>query len=106
MHLDVRILLVILEADIVLGPVAFDQLIFQDQRFQLGVGDHPLQVCDVRDQAPGLGAVLALLLEVGAHAVAQIHCLAHVDDAALVVAIDVAAGPGGQGLQFGFQLGG
>ena len=101
--LDVGIGLVVAQADVEARPVALDQLVFEDQRLQLGVGDDPLQVGDLGHQAPGAG--FAIGLEVRPDAVAQHDRLADVDHLAVDGAVDVDAGPLRQGVELLRQLG-
>jgi len=54
MHFDVGISLVILEANVVLGPVLFDERVFQQQRFKLRLGGNDFNVGDFAAQALGL----------------------------------------------------
>ena len=48
MHLDVRVALVVLEPDVVVRPVALDQVHLEDQRLELRADDDPFEVGDVR----------------------------------------------------------
>ena len=84
--------------------MALDQLVFQDQRFQLGVGDDPFQVSDLAHEAPRLG--VAIGLEIRPNAVAQHHRLADVDHGAVGRTVNVDPRPLGQGIQFLGELGG
>ena len=101
--LDIRIALVILEADIVLRAVFLDQVALQDEGLNLGVGDDEVEIGDVVYQAVQLGGVAGRSLEVGAHPMPQVNRLAHVDHLAPFVLHQVDAGLGGKGLQFVFQ---
>ena len=61
MHLDIRVALVILQADVVVRAVLLDQVHLQDQRFQLGADHDPFDVGDVAHQLAGVcGSLLAL----------------------------------------------
>ena len=53
--LDVRIALVVFQPDVEVRLVALDQIRFEQQRFQLGVGDDPFQIGDLGDEALRLG---------------------------------------------------
>ena len=55
--LEVRVRLAVLEHDVVLGQVALDQLVLEDQGLGGGVGADDLEVGDVADQLAGLGVV-------------------------------------------------
>ena len=97
-QLDVGVGFVVLEPHVEPRPVALDQLIFQDQRFQLGVGDDPFQVGDLAHQPPRLGIPVGL--EVRADAVAQHHRLADVDHLPVGRMVEVDPRPLGQGVEF------
>ena len=82
-----------------------DEVVLEDERFEFGLADDELDVPDARHQAPGLG-VQPLLLEVGLHPVAQHLGLAHVEQVAALVPVEVATGAQGQIPQLPFQEGG
>ena len=82
MDFDVRVALVVLEADVVVRAVLLDQVHLEDQRFQLGSDDDPLDVGDAADQLIDAPVVVGAGVEVRAHAVAQVDRLAHIDDLA------------------------
>ena len=92
---DVGIGLVVLEVDVVARLELFDEVVFQDQRFGLGVGDDHFDVGDFADQDLQASVLRAALLEVGAHTVAQVFGLAHVKHRALGVFVLIDAGTGG-----------
>src|SRR5208337_3457507 len=86
----------ILEIDIVLRLVLLDQVIFQEERLGLGIGHHHADTCDSFNEAPVLEVVI-LFLEVTAHPLLEVLCLADIDDRALLVEKEVAAGITRQG---------
>ncbi len=94
-HANVRVVLVVLEQDVVARLVNPDQLSFGDQRLQLVAGQDELDVGGVVADAQYLRVEVARL-EVAAHAVAQVLGLAHVDDRAGRVEHLVDARPGRQ----------
>ena len=106
--LDVRVALVVLEADVEARPVALDQVHLEEQRLgdRVGLGD--LDVDDPVDHAadPVDLAGGRLLLPVRPDAVAQALRLADVDDVAAVVLHQVDARLVGQLGEGGFELGG
>ena len=53
-YLQVRIGLVVLEADVEVGPVALDEGVLKDESLGLGVRDDVLEVGQLADHAPGL----------------------------------------------------
>ncbi len=89
--LDIGIALVILEADVVARVVSLDELGFEDEGLKLALGDDPLDIRDVGDQAGGLGVAQGRLAKVGTHPMAQHQRLAHIDDATVGVAHQVDA---------------
>ena len=89
--LDVGKLAVVLEPDVVVRPVALDQLVLEDQRFQLGLGHPPGDVLDLGHQRLGFGVLLGRGMEIAAHPVLEHDGLAHIDDLALPIAHEVAA---------------
>ena len=101
-ELDVGIGFVVAQADVEAGPVALDQLVFEDQRLQLGVGDDPLQVGDLGHQAAGLG--IAIGLEVRPDAILQHHRLADVNHLAVGRAVEVDPRPLRQGVELLGQI--
>jgi hypothetical protein len=69
----------------------------------VGDGD-VVDVDGLAHQGAGLGVGLVGLEEVGADAGAQVLGLADVDDLALGVLVEVAAGEGGDGADFGLEV--
>ena len=64
MDFDIRVALVVLQADVVLGPVALDQVHFEDQRLQLRTDHDPLDVGDLAHQAAGLVVVAGVRVKI------------------------------------------
>ncbi len=89
---DVRVLLVILEADVVVRAVALDQRLFEDQRLDLVLLDDEVDVADVLAQLHGFEAALGAGVEVATHAIPQPLRLADVDNLAALVLHQVDAG--------------
>jgi len=100
LDLDVRIALVVLQPDVEVRLVALDEIRFEQQRFQLGVGDDPLEIGNLGDEALRLGRVIAGGVKVRSDAVAQIDGFADVDDLAARVEVLIDAGFGRQGFEF------
>ncbi len=98
MHLDIRVALIIFEADIVVRLVLLDQRVFKQQRFQLRVGGDDLDIGDVAAQALRLNRI-DIVMEIRAHPAAQIDRLANIDDFAILIFVQVNARLGGQILQ-------
>ena len=89
--LEVRIALVILEADIVARAVLLDEVALQDQRLDLRMCEDRLEVGNLRDHGTHLRRLMLAALEVLPHAVLEDDGLADVDDAPLCVLHDVNA---------------
>ena len=95
MHFDVGIPLVILEADVVLGSVLFDERVFQQQRFQLRLGGNDFDVGDFAAQALGFDGI-HIFVEIRAHAIAQVDRLTHINNCAVFIFMQINASSGGQ----------
>ena len=90
--------LVIPQQHVVAGLVLLDEVVLEDQRLGLGVGDRYLHIGNLAHQGAGLDAV-DVGPKVGGEPFFQILGLAHVDDgaAAVVHAVDTAlVGDGAQ----------
>ena len=98
-QLQVGMVLVVAQPDVVERLVALDEVVLEGQGLHLAVGDHEVEVGDVRDHPALWNSVGPRGLEVRAHAVAQHPRLAHVDDLARRVLEQVDAGPQGQGVE-------
>jgi hypothetical protein len=84
MHFDVGVALIILQAYVVVRPVLLDQRHLQDQGFQLGADNNPVNIGDILYQVARfqirVRAVQLVVVEIGTHPVAQVVGLAHIDD--------------------------
>jgi hypothetical protein len=106
---DVRVALVVLEADVEARLVALDQVGLEEERLRDRVRQRVLDVGDAVDRladpvhlaVPGSGR---LLLPVAAHARAEVLGLADVQHGPARVAHEVDAGPGRQAGERGFEL--
>ena len=56
-HPDIGIVLVVLEKDVVIGPVQLDQVAFQDQRLQVGAAQEDIEIVDMAHHGLHLGGV-------------------------------------------------
>ena len=90
--LDIRIRLVILEADIVARPVLLDEVALEDQRLDLARRHDELEIRDFRDHRTHLRRVVAAALEILPHAVLEHDGLADVDDLPRRVLHDIDTG--------------
>ncbi len=97
--LDVRIRLVIFQADVVARPVLLDEVALENQRLDLARRHDEFEVRDFRDHRADFRRVIALALEILPHAVLEHDGLADIDDLARRVLHDVDAGIVGQELQ-------
>ena len=77
--------LVVLEADVVAGQVGLNERVLEDQRVDLAVDHHPLDVVGLGHHLGRAGRQLGRVLPVVGQAVAQRLGLAHVEDPALGV---------------------
>ena len=98
-QLQVRVVLVVAQPHVVRRLVALDQVVLEGERLHLVVGDHEVEVGDVRHH-PALEELRGPRgLEVGADAVAEHAGLPHVEDLARGVLEEVHPGPQGQRLE-------
>ena len=76
---------VIFEHHIVVRLVAFNQIVFEDQRFHFGRSDPPRDVPHFADHLVDAGRVFGGRLEVAAHAMAQDKGFTHIENASVLV---------------------
>ena len=88
---EVRIPLVILEKDIVLWQVAFDQRAFQNKGFKFTGCDNNIKMMDFRHHHLRLRRVGCCILKILTDPVFQFFCLAHIDDLIVFVPHDIDA---------------
>ena len=98
------VVLVILELDVVARLVQLDQRVLEDQRLLLVGGDDRLDVAQHMGEFFDERARIAGGLEVVADSVFEVLGLADVDDAALLILHQVAAGLVGDKLEFGLVI--
>ena len=98
-QLEVRVVLVVAEEDVEARLVALDEVVLEGERLHLGVGDHEVEVRDLRDHVAALGVDGTAGLEIRSHAVAEHTGLADVEDMALAVLEHVHAGADRQRLE-------
>ena len=102
--LYIWISLVILEHDIVVGLIALDQVVFEDQGFHFGCGDPPGDVPHLGDHFVDAGGVFGGPLEVAAHARAEDERFAHIERPGVFVPHEIAAGLTGEFFEFSTNL--
>ena len=78
-HLDVRIGLVILQKNIVIGMVFLDEVTFQQQCFHLGIRYDIFEFLDIRHHGLGFHRMVSAALKILPYAVFQIDSLPHID---------------------------
>ena len=82
---QVRIALVILQEDVVLGHVPLDERAFEHERLKFRPGDDGVEMVDLRDHLPRLRRVGGRILKILADPVFELLRLADVDDRAGLV---------------------
>ena len=98
-NLEIRIALVVLEADIVARAVLFNQVAFENQSFDFACGDNRLEIGDFGDHRFNLRAVILAGLKILAHAIFEDTRLADVNNFPANIFHDVNARFFGQCLQ-------
>ena len=96
-------MLVVLEQDIVPRPVQFNQVALEDERLQLAVHQHDVEVVHLFDHRAHLGRVVSAVVKVLADPVFEVLGLADVDDFPVGLH-QVAAGRIGQRAQLERKL--
>ena len=89
---DIGIALIVFKKNIILGFVFLNQIVFQQQRFQLGFGDNDFKVINIGNQIPRLVIVLFNGAEVTVDTAFQIFCLAYIYDFSVFVFHEIDAG--------------
>ena len=99
-ELDVRVGFVVAQEDVEARLALLDEVIFKREGFMLVGNGDVLDVHCLAHERAGLGVGLRGREEVAAHAGAQVLGLAHVDDCAFGVLVEVTAGARGQRADF------
>ena len=81
-----------------------DQIVLQDQRFQLGIRDNILKAVDLFDHLVDLRTSPYDFTKIRADAIVEVHGLAHVDNRIPLIMHNVYARLGRQFLQFFFYI--
>ena len=103
-HAEEHVLLVVAQHDIVMGPVFLDEAGFQQQGFLFRGGGQEFDALRMGQHGFGLGGQ-AFGAEIGEHASAQDARLAHIDDLALAVPVQIDTGRERDGRRIGFLHG-
>ena len=92
MHLDIWVTFVILEPDVIFGPVLLDKVHLEDEGFEFRTYQNPFDIGDLAYKASGLAVVAGVGVEVRPDAVLQADSFADVDDRVIGIFHQVAAG--------------
>ncbi len=98
-----RVLLVVLQKNVVAWLVLLDEIRLKHQRFDLRIRHDELKIADAAHKLARLPVVPAPRLKIRAHAVPQILRLADVDDLSRVILVQVDAGRRWQIPKFFFE---
>ena len=91
MDFDVRVALVILQADVVFGPVLFDQVHLKDKGLKLRPDHNPLDIGNLANQASRLGVVTGVRVKIGTDAILYADRFADINNFPLSIFHQVAA---------------
>ena len=97
---EVGIRFVVLEKDVKPGLVLFYKVRFQYEGLDLVINHDKLKIGDDLDQLLCLRVLVTARLKVLPDTIAQVLCLADVDDLAGRIFMNINAGPDGQGFEF------
>ena len=95
-----RVRFVVFEKDIKSGLVLFYKVRFQHQCLDLVIDDNELEICNDLDQLFRLRVLMPARLEILPDTIAKVLCLAHVNDLAGGILMDINTGAHGQGFEF------
>ena len=82
---------IIPETNVVLRLMLLDQVAFKNERFELTIGDDPIEVRNLSDHPPRFRRVIRALLEVRPDAISQIDGFADIEDGAILVLVKITA---------------
>ena len=99
-QLDVGVSLVVAQQNVEARLALLDEVVFERQRLMLVGHQDVIEVDGLAHQRAGLGVGLRGLQQIRAHPRAQVLRLAHVDDFALGVLVEIHAGLGGKDADF------
>ena len=101
---DIRIALVVLQQNVVLGLIFFYHRIFEHERLELALGNDDVEGVDMADELARFGVQALGRLKIVRHTVAQQLGLADVDDPAGLVLVHIYARLHGEPAHALFQL--
>ena len=84
-QLQVRIMLVVLDPDVVPGLMLLDQVALQNEGLDFVIGDDRLQIRHLFHQSPDLDGVFCAWLKVGANPMPEGNRFPHIDDPPVLV---------------------
>ena len=99
-HLDIRIAFVILQKNIIIGMMLFNEVTFQEKRFHFGIRYDIFKFADIRHHGTCFCRLIAAALKILPHAVFQIHCLPHINDMPVFILHQINSRLLGQLFQF------
>ena len=82
---------IIPETNVVLRLMFLDQVAFKNERFELTIGDDPIEVRNLSDHPPRFRRVIRALLEIGPDAISQVDGFADIEDGAILVLVKITA---------------
>src|ERR1700680_1177893 len=103
-ELYIRVGLVIAQQDVESRLALLDQIIFEGQRLFVVCNHDVINVDGLAYQGSGLGIFPPSFVEITGHAAAQVLRLAHINDVALGVLVEIDAGFHRNGADFGLQV--
>ena len=100
----VRISFVVAQQDVEARLALLDEVVFERQRLFIIGDDDVVDIDGFAHQGAGLRVLPAAFVKIAGHAAAQVLRLAHVDDFALGVLVEIHAGLGRDGADFGEEV--
>jgi hypothetical protein len=88
---DVGVGLVVPHSNVVRRAMLFDEVAFKDQRLDLRLDNHPLDITDLGNQAINARSMASGLLEIAANPILEGNRLSNVQDFSVRILVDVAA---------------
>ena len=88
-HLNIRVGLVILQQRVVLGRIFLDQIVFQNQSFQLRVRDDIFKSGDQGHHLVDHRPPADVIPKIGAHPIMEVHRLAHIQNDIFVISHNI-----------------
>jgi len=99
-ELHIRISLIVAQQDVEARLALLDEIVLKSQRLFVVADDDVIDIDRLAHQRAGFGILPASFMEVAGHAAAQVFRLAHINDFAFGVLVEIHAGLGGDGADF------